>query len=59
MANHSGRRGSPLIDDARDGPFENPIYVGYDHNQKLERDERKERIAALRAGAAQHLAERD
>ena len=44
----------PLIDDARNGPIENPIYVGYDHIQKIERDERKERIAALRAGTA-HL----
>jgi len=40
-----------LIDDARNGPIENPIYVGVDHIQKLERDERKERIAARRAAA--------
>ena len=42
----------PLIDDARDGPVENPIYVGFDHNQKGKKDELAERIAALRAGTA-------
>lgn len=37
-------------------PIENPIYVGYDHVQKARDEERAERIAALRAGTAQHLA---
>lgn len=46
----------PLIDDARDGPVENPIYVGFDHIQKGKKDELAERIAALRAGTAQELA---
>lgn len=48
-----------LIDDARNGPIENPIYVSYDHIQKLDRDERKERIAARRAAVARRLAESD
>ena len=49
----------PLIDDARNGPIENPIYVSYDHIQKLDGDERKERIAARRVAAARRLAESD
>lgn len=61
LPTHLRAEWQPLIDDARDGPIEDPIYVGYDHNQKLERDERKERIAARRAAAkaARHLAARD
>ncbi|GEP39604.1 hypothetical protein NPS01_32670 [Nocardioides psychrotolerans] len=46
----------PLINDARNGPIENPIYVGFDHIQKGKKDELAERIAALRAGTAQDLA---
>ena len=42
----------PLIDDARNGPIEDPIYVGYDHTQKLESDDRKDSIAARRACTA-------
>ena len=42
----------PLIDDARDGPVENPIYVGFDYHQKLKKEELAEHIAALRAGTA-------
>jgi len=45
----------PFIDHARNGPQEDPIYVGVDHSRKQDRDERKERIAA----AAQRLAKRD
>ncbi len=41
----------PLIDDARNGPQEDPIHVGYDHIQKLNREELDEHIAALRAAA--------
>jgi hypothetical protein len=37
----------------------NPIYVSYDHIQKLDGDERKERIAARRVAAARRLAESD
>ena len=41
----------PFIDHARNGPQEDPIYVGVDHSRKQDRDERKERIAARRAAA--------
>ena len=42
----------PLIDDARDGPGENPIYVGFDYHQKVKKEELSVRIAARRAAAA-------
>lgn len=38
----------PLIDDARDGPVEDPIYVGSDHHQKIKKEELAERITARR-----------
>ena len=50
------RAWQPLIDDARNGPIEDPIRVGYDDIRKARAEERAERIAALRAGTAQHLA---
>ena len=46
-----------LIDDARNGPIEDPIGVGYDHIQQVKGEELAERIAALRAGTMQLLAE--
>ena len=48
-----------LIDDARNGPAENPIYVGFDHIQKVKRDELAKHIAVRRAAAARHLDESD
>ncbi len=49
----------PLIDHARNGPIEDPIRISYEHIKKLDREEREDRVAALRAEAARHLAERD
>lgn len=46
----------PLIDDARNGPIENPIYVGFDHHQQVKDEELAERIAARRAAAARRIA---
>lgn len=48
----------PLIDDARDGPVEDPIRIGYDDIQKGKQQGRAERIAAIRAEAARLLAAR-
>jgi len=45
----------PLIDHARNGPTEDPIRVSYDHIQKWDAEERKERIAARRAEATRRL----
>lgn len=42
----------PLIDHARNGPQEDAIHVGFDHVQKLKREELKERIAALGSRAS-------
>ena len=49
----------PLIDHARNGLIEDPIRISYEHIKKLDREERKDRVEALRAAAARHLAERD
>lgn len=45
----------PLIDDACDGPVENPIYVGFDYIQKVKKEELAEHIAALRAAAPESV----
>src|SRR5680860_1269693 len=49
----------PLIDDACDGPVEDPIKVSFDGIQKSKREEQRDRIAQRRAEAARRLAERD
>ena len=49
----------PLIDQARSGPVEDPIRIGFGHIQKMKQEERAERIAAIRAEASRQLAGRD
>lgn len=41
----------PLIDQARNGPQEDPVHIGVEHIQRLNRQEREERVGALRGEA--------
>ena len=49
----------PLIDQARQGPTEDPIRVSFDDTTMRRAEELQERIAALRVEAARRLEQRD